>query len=403
MNSISNSFDSRATELPRFLEHDKNKPEQMATGLYYKNWRKLSRLEHVARDLMVPDFKPPFSGEFYGKPDRARKNLAAARVVRALRNAGLAMEERLVGGFWECHEICPEVDLIIKVVNAAVAPGGGYVEGVGIIAEMPYKYWQFELLDGEELIAAHDAINRMVMQLRTALMSGKMRDRIKNFKRNSKDRYKHLMEVATTAWTRKNNKNLLIRLDYGFKKSYPVVLPEFMSQQDFHLQCAEMCRIREKMLNILRKLFGEDLSFYAWKIECGDEKGLHIHWLLAVNGNKHQDCINVPRRICDAWTAAIGADNGHAFNVHTLNSAARSGLRVIGYDDPELLDVLGAYCDYLTKIDYTLKFRMPKGMRAFGCSKLVKVKKKKPGPARKHQMHIKNFMKVRGPQWGKTS
>jgi hypothetical protein len=378
MKSTSNSFDSRATELPRFLEHDKNKPEQLATGLYYKNWRKLSRLEHVARDLLVPDFKPPFSGEFYGTPDRARKNLAGARMVRALRNAGLAMEERLVGGFWECHEICPEVDLIIKVVNAAVAPGGGYVEGVGTIAEMPYMYWQFELLEGDELIAAHNAINRMATQLRTALMSEKMRDRIKNFNRNSKDRYKHLMEVATSAWTRKNNKNLLIR---------------------FHLQCAEMCRIREKMLNILRKLFGEDLSFYAWKIECGDEKGLHIHWLLAVNGNKHQDCFNVPRRICNAWTAAIGADNGYAFNVHTLNSPARSGLRVLRYDDPEL----GAYCDYLTKIDYTLKFRMPKGMRAFGCSKLVKVKKKKPGPARKHQMHMKNFMKVRGPQWGKTS
>ena len=59
--------------------------------------------------------------------------------------------------------------------------------------------------------------------------------------------------------------------------------------------------IREKMLKSLRKMFGDDLVFYAWKIECAPVKGLHIHWMIGLNGDKHQDRINVPRAIVAHW------------------------------------------------------------------------------------------------------
>lgn len=386
------------TGIPRFLEHYENQPGELSVGLYQHNWMKMVRIDRVAQDLMQPDFKPPFSGKFYGKPSRPYENLAGARMVRVMRHVGLAMEERQKDAFWDWHEICPEVDLIIKVAKAAVAPDGGEVDGVGHVLPMPYLYWQFDLLRGDELVAAHDAINNLAIQMRKALVSTRVREKIKSFKRNATDRYKQLMKVATSAWGTRNNSNLLIRLDWGYRKTYPVVLPEFVSQEDFHLQCAEVSRFREIMLDVVRKMFGKDLSFYAWKIECGDVKGLHVHWLLAINGNKHQDRINIPRQIADAWDAAIGEGKGYTFNVNALDARDKAGLRVLKYNDPELLEVLGRYCDYLTKLDFTLKLRMPEGMRSFGSSKLQQVKRNKPGPARKYQMQMRKSLEVRGMQ-----
>lgn len=391
------------TEIPRFLEHYENLPDQLNVGPYQKNWMKMSYIDRFAQDLMAPDFNPPFSGKFYGKPSsKQHENLKGLRMVRALRHAAVLMEERPDEPFWKCHKFCPEVDLIIKVVQAAVSSDGGEVDGVGHIAPIPYQYWQFDLLSGDGLVAAHDAINDLALKMRKALLSKNVREKIKCFKRNATDRYKHLMKVATSAWAAQNNSNLLIRLDWGYRKTYPVVLPEFLSQEDFHLQCAEVSEFRKIMLHVLQKMFGKDLAFYAWKIECGDVKGLHVHWLLAVNGNKHQDRINVPRQIADAWDAAIGKDKGYTFNVNALDFPNKTGLRVLDYNDPELLEVLGRYCDYLTKVDLTLKLRLPEKMRSFGSSKIQKVKKNKPGPARKYQMQMRKVLDVRGPQ-GKMS
>lgn len=400
MNKLVDGYVKQITNLPRFLEHDKDNPDQLFVGSYQKSCMKLAAITRVAQDLMAPNFKPPFSGKFYGK-SKQQENLAGLRLVRVLYQVGHAMDDRQTDGFWDCHEVCPAVDLIFQVVKAAMSPDGGEVSGVGHVAPIPYLYWQFDLLKGDELIAAHDAINKIAIQMRAALRSKKVREKIKCFERNARDCSKQLLKVAVSSWSEKNNSNLLIRLDWGFCKSYPVVLPEFVSQEDFHAQCTEVGRFREIMLDVLQKMFGKDLAFYAWKIECGDVKGLHIHWLLAVNGNKYQDRINVPRRIGEAWDAAIG-EKGYTFNVNALDLRNEAGLRVLNYNDPELLEVLGRYCDYLTKLDLTLKLRLPKGMRSYGSSRPHKVKKNKPGPARRYQMHMRNFPEIRGSQ-GKTS
>lgn len=395
MNKPVDGYVRRVTQIPRFLVHYDNLPNQLSVGRYEHNWMKLSRIARVVQDLIAPDFKPPFSGKLFGKSSEQLRNLAGKRMVRVLREVAFAMDDRQPDAFWEWSEVCPELDLFIKVARTAASPEGGEVDGVGHVSSIPYEYWQFDLLTGDELVAAHGAINNIALQMRKALLSEDVRKEIKCFKRNATDRYKQLMKIATSSWA-KSSKNLLIRLDWGYRKTYPVVLPEFVSQEDFELQCAEVSKCREIMLEVLQKMFGADLSFYAWKIECGDIKGLHVHWLLAVNGNKHQDRINVPRQIAEAWDAAIGNARAYTFNVNALDSTGETGLRVLAYNDPELLEVLGRYCDYLTKVDLTLKLRLPRDMRSFGSSRLKRVKAKKPGPARKYRMHMRNVLDVRG-------
>lgn len=69
-----------------------------------------------------------------------------------------------------------------------------------------------------------------------------------------------------------------------------------------------------------------------------------------------------------------------------MRGAQESGLRVIDYHDPDLWEIVDRYVDYLLKVDYTIKLRIPAGMRSFGCSQPKKTPKKKTGPKRKFNM-----------------
>ena len=173
-----------------------------------------------------------------------------------------------------------------------------------------------------------------------------------------------------------------MRLDWGYKSTIPDRRGIFLSSQDFDQRFKVVCEYRDKQLKALRKKYKEDLVFYVWKIEYGPIKGLHIHWLIGLNGSKHQDRINVPKAICQMWDAIIDNTNTYTFNLSALQWQEDPILRVIDYSDPLLWPIVGGYAEYLTKVDYVVHLRAPKGMRAFGASKIPKVVKRKTGPKR---------------------
>ena len=151
------------------------------------------------------------------------------------------------------------------------------------------------------------------------------------------------------------------------------------------------------MLNILRKMFKKDLVFFAWKIECAPIKGLHIHWLIGLNGAKYQDRINVPRAIAEKWDEKLGADGAYTRNPSTRQKHEEAILRVINYSDPLLWRILGGYADYLTKVDYLTRFRAPGKMHSFGCTKLKEITQYKKGPKRSKKMPKLDILAVLRP------
>lgn len=387
-------------EMRRFFWYDEDCLGEAFSIINQDLWIERQQIVRMVQDLIKHDFQLPFPEHFYGKQVKALRNPVGARMVRVLGVVARAIAKSEANPLYQFHVTCPEVDLIEKTLKAALT-GGGSVAGMGYVAALPFEVSDFEMLGGDSLKVAHKAMNDLASLMRQRFLSKEMRESIKSFRRNATERYKQLMRVAVSGWSR-NCKNLLIRLDWGYRKNYPSFPVELKTQDEFYRKCLEVSNYRERMLGVLRNMFGDDLTFYAWKIECGDVKGLHIHWLLAINGSKHQDRINVPRRIADAWDDEIGRDMGKTYNVNALNLAEENGLRVWDYREPGLLSFLGIYCDYLTKVDYTLKLRMPERMRSFGCSKLPKVKKNKPGPARSHQMQMREFRDVRGPQGSRS-
>lgn len=391
-------FVKKYVEIQQFIEAENSHSNQLSIGCDEFVWMEYKQAARLCQDLIAHNYQPPFCRGF-NADDISPKNSVGKRMLRFMTLLWNELEARSQSRAlsYDYRVFCPEIDLIRRAMGAAFTADGGEVTGVGYVSSLSFQPWEFKLLVGDKLIQARSELNALADLMRRALLSKELRNAVKSFRRNATERYKHVMRVAQAGWL-KNARNLLIRIDWCYFVDKPDVPVEFKSQQEFLNGCEEINRYREKMLKILRKMFGNELTFFAWKIECSDHRGFHVHWLIAVDGAKHQDRINLPRQIAAAWSAEIDSARGYAFNVNALPRIGKTGLRVLSYNDPDLFEVLGLYCDYLTKVDYTLKLRMPKNMRSFGCSKLKKEKKNKPGPARWYQMQMRDFRAVRGPK-----
>lgn len=254
----------------------------------------------------------------------------------------------------------------------------------------------YRLMTLDQRCEVHQELNHLSQQIRQRLMAEGHREKVHSFKRNATENYKQVLKMAESKWQR-FGKVLLIRLDWGYKKPFPDRRGVFLSSQDFEQRFKIVCAYRDKKLKALRKKYRKDLAFYVWKIECAPIKGLHIHWLIGLNGTKHQDRINVPKAIAQMWDAAVGNPDTYTWNLNAQQKNEDAILRVIDYSDPSLWPIVGGYAEYLTKVDYVVHLRAPERMHGFGSSKVPKVVKRKTGPKRSKPEQVVDPWAVRRP------
>lgn len=400
---MNSKFKEQFISIQRLFEYYDNLPEQPHLGEERRLHQERVQLFYICQELVSPSFEAPF----YKRHTRRHAYAEATELGRRILE-GLQTVERLLAfqgsePTFTPNIHCPQVDALIRAFGAALSVEGQHVEGIGFVSALPVRPDDYSISAGSEIDAAVSALNGLATQLRSALLSSGAQEAAKNFRRNATERYRHLMRVAEQQW-KKHCKILLIRLDWGFRKTYPAYRIRFKTQSDFERQMAEVDSYRRQMLRILKKTFKQELALYAWKLECGDIKGIHIHWLIGLDASEHQDGRSVGRQIAKSFDTQVGNGKSYTFNINGKRGAGASGLRVIDYHDPELWVILGRYCDYLTKVDYTLKLRMPGRMRSFGCSKLKSTSRRSsPGPKRRFTMPPLNFSQVRPPKSHRTS
>jgi len=378
-------------ELHRFLEHYRDEVGSVVLQDEAQLEISFLQLVHLSQEICSPDFEPPFyRGTHFGRKTFATTGL------------GNRLIKFLIIHFHELKEastkrrLCPDLQIVFSVFDRALKPGGGMVEGIDTkVPEFPIDPDDLRFMQQENIDDTITAYNKIISICRSALLTDKMREAVKSFKRNATERYKHLMLVAKQAWEQFSD-ILLIRLDWGFHKEFPIKRMSLMPQVEFEELAKYVNTARQRMLDCLSERFGPDLAFCPWKIEVGEFKGFHIHWLIGVNGSKHQDRINVPRQIAEEWEAALKNERTYVWNVNAQRGMEEAGLRVLNYAEEELWEVVGLFADYLTKTDYRFKPRLPKGMRTFGCTQLKTVTTAKPGPKRRHHIPHFNALDVRG-------
>lgn len=312
-----------------------------------------------------------------------RKNDLGDKILFMLNHASQSRVLEWDQEYKEVISLSPILRMTYESFYAA-SSAGGEVDGVGYVKPVLYlkKDVDKRVINGNcETITL---LNDFVLNLRKSLRSNKIKEETKSFKRNADERYYQLMKVAMQAW-RTNSKHLLLRVDWGFHKTEAFNKPRFKTQEKIIGEFELVDIKRKMMIKRLQKMYGAALSFYSWKIECGLDRGLHMHWLIAINGHIYQNAWFHSKRIAEDWNENVCEDESCCWNPSVNKDFKKIYLRNIDYRDSDLPNILDTFIGYLTKVDITMKLRAPSGYRSFGCTKLKKEKIKKTGPKRKNE------------------
>lgn len=379
------------------LEYAKDNDEDQIPGFEGSGMKQA--LDELIQHLIKHNYKKPFCSN--DKNLRKPKNISkfAAALINLVDEVGNQILQEKERGFWNCVDINPKIAAIIETTYDFLlkkSARDGVTESCDLLGMgMP----EFMTLTKHELQLIEPIFNELALALRKVILNKGVVNAVKNFRKNATKRYCQVMRVTRMKW-KKFAKILLIRLDWGLRYSIPDLRGVFKDQKDFEHKLMEVAEQRDAMLQLLKKRYGADLAFYFWKIEFGPQRGLHMHWMIGLNGSKHQERIGVARAIGEMWEGVIDNEKSYIWNVNAIPSTGEPILRVIDYYDPLLWEIIGMYADYLTKVDYFLKLRMPGNMHSFGGTQLRTSKCKKRGPKRSKEMTEINILKVRGPQGG---
>ena len=298
-----------------------------------------------------------------------------------------ASQSRILGWEDEYKEVIAFSPVLKMTYEAfcAAALAGGDVEGAGYVKPLIYSTDKVDAPVIKNKNETVEMLNQFVLDLRKALRCKRIKEETKSFRRNADERYLHLMKVAMQAWDA-NGKQLLLRIDWGFNQLDPIMKPRFKSQEEIIKEFELLDGKRRQMIFRLKRMYGRNLSFYAWKIECGLNRGFHMHWFIALNGDFHRNAWFHGKRIADDWNEHVCGDDSCCWNTIGNKDFRKIYLRTVNYDDKDLPEIMDTFIGYLTKIDITMKLRAPEGYRTFGCTKLKKEKINKPGPKRTKTM-----------------
>lgn len=380
------------------LEYAKDDDEDHLPGFEGPGMKRA--LDELIQHLIKHNYKEPFRSNDHKLKKSKYISKFAAALITLVDEVGTQLLQDKDRGVWSFLDVNPRIAGIIETTCVFLlkkdSQDGGAENCVLLGMGMP----EFLTLNACELQLVQSVLNELALALRKIILKKGMLDAVKNYRKNATKRYVQVMRVTHRVW-KKFSKILLIRLDWGLRQSIPDLRATFKDQKDFEDKLMEVTEYRDAMLKLLKKRYGSDLAFYFWKIEFGAQRGLHLHWMIGLNGSKHQYRIRAARAIAEMWEAVIDNEKSYIWNVNAIQSTDEPILRVIDYHDPLLWEIVGVYADYLTKVDYFLKLRMPGNMHSFGGTQLRNESCKKRGPKRSKTMTEADIKQVRGPQGGR--
>lgn len=150
---------------------------------------------------------------------------------------------------------------------------------------------------------------------------------------------------------------LVIRIDIGYRHDYAEKLSIPEANKDF-----------VRLFNNLRfnKLF-DALVGKLWKLEVGEEKGIHYHLMLFFDGAAVRKDAFIASQIGEYWVKKITGGNGVYYNCNaSKNKYKRCGIGMISHNDHEKRQNLLNALQYLTKQDQYLRCKPGQKTRSFG-------------------------------------
>lgn len=217
-----------------------------------------------------------------------------------------------------------------------------------------------------------ETFNDVVKKVAEIVGSKQFRERLRVRRRNAERNEAKGLAIEQKVFENKS-RQLVLMLHFGFKERHrSKITPD------------EIQKYRKKFFNNCRsnKLL-RGIVDYIWKLEEGDESGLHLHVLIFYSADSCHD-VYIAQQLGEYWVKVTEGKgqywNSNANKLFHEKYGHGVGTGEINWDDDAKREALRENIRYMTKADQFLKMKYGEHSRLFGTSQVEE--KKKPGRPR---------------------
>ena len=247
---------------------------------------------------------------------------------------------------------------------------------------------RMETLGIAQLSDMVEKLNLFLRDIRCEFESADFRRKISDLKRKSQKNYQSLM-IYLNELFKKYSKLLILRVDLTYRKSNSGlsgrVIPPTYDQVKQH-RVTLLRSMKKHLESVLSK---DCLVGNVWKLEYGQKKSWHYHFIVILNGQEVRQDIDLAHIIGKYWLA-ITNGNGLYYNCNQVKHHYKTpGIGLIGHRDKDLREGLRKIAAYLTKTDPIVRMIVPGNGRTFGKGVVPRKASKHTGRPRQSDHAIK--------------
>ncbi|RBB35707.1 hypothetical protein DPV79_27195 [Burkholderia reimsis] len=217
-----------------------------------------------------------------------------------------------------------------------------------------------------------ETFNDITKKVAEIVGSKQFRERLRVRRRNAERNEAKGLAIEQQVFENKS-RQLVLMLHFGFKE-----------QHRSKITLDEIQKHRKKFFNNCRtnKLL-RGIVDYIWKLEEGDESGLHLHVLIFYTADSCRD-VYIAQQLGEYWVKVTEGKgqywNSNANKIFHEKYGHGVGTGEINWGDDAKREALRENIRYMTKADQFLKMKYGEHSRLFGTSQVEE--KKKPGRPR---------------------
>ncbi|HDV8349164.1 inovirus-type Gp2 protein [Burkholderia vietnamiensis] len=218
-----------------------------------------------------------------------------------------------------------------------------------------------------------EIFNEVVAKVAEIVASSAFKERVRVRKRNAARNEAKGLAIEQKVFENKS-RQLVLMLHFGYQREHRSAMT-FDEIQKHRKKFFNNCRTNKLLRGIVD---------YIWKLEEGDESGLHLHVLIFYTADSCRD-VYIARQLGEYWNDIATEGKGQYWNSNAHKAFHEKyghgvGTGEINWDDDAKREALRENIRYMTKADQFLKMKYGEHSRLFGTSQVEE--KKKPGRPR---------------------
>ncbi|CAJ7616855.1 Protein of uncharacterised function (DUF3296) [Burkholderia pseudomallei] len=212
-----------------------------------------------------------------------------------------------------------------------------------------------------------EIFNEVVAKVSEIVASSAFKERVRVRKRNAERNEAKGLAIEQRVFENRS-RQLVLMLHFGFQEKYRSKVT-FQEIQKYRKKFFNNCRTNKLLRGIVD---------YIWKLEEGDESGLHLHVLIFYTADSCRD-VYIAKLIGEYWVKVTNEKgqywNSNADKWFHEKYGHGVGTGEINWDDDAKREALRENIRYMTKADQFLKMKYGERSRLFGTSQVEERKK----------------------------